>query len=83
MNLIENSICAAAREAPQKRDDEIPAMPCVADYHSWTVLRACVARPVSRKQVLESPPARAAMKAEWDRLRNKMVWDEDLSLIHI
>ena len=88
---IENSICAAAREAPQKRDDEIPAMPCVANYkgephrpkivpfnsHSWTVLRACVARPVSRKEVLESPPARAAMKAEWDRLRNKMVWDED------
>ena len=88
---IENSICAAARETPSKEDNEIPAMPCVANYkgephrpkivpfnsHNWTVLRACVARPVGRKEVLESPPARAAMKAEWDRLRNKMVWDED------
>ena len=88
---IENSICAAARESPQKRDDEIPAMPCVANYkgephrpkivpfnsHSWTIVSACVARPVSRKELLQSPPAQASMKAEWDRLRNKMVWDED------
>ena len=26
---VENVICATARECPQKRDDEIPAMPCV------------------------------------------------------
>ena len=38
---------------------------------------ACVARPVSRKELLQSPPAQASMKAAWDRLRNKMVWDED------
>ena len=87
----ENAICAAARESPQKRDDEIPAMPCVANYkgephrpkivpfnsHSWLVMNACVARPVSRKGLLQSPPAQASMKAGWDRLRNKMVWDED------
>ena len=55
---IETSICAAAREAPHKEDDEIPAMPCVANYkgephrpkiasfnsHSWTILGACVAK---------------------------------------
>ena len=88
---VENSICAAARESLQKRDDEVPAMPCVANYkgephrpkivpfnsHSWTVVNACVARPVSKKELLQSPPAQASMKAEWDRLRNKMVWDED------
>ena len=53
---IENSICAAAREAPNKEDDEVPAMPCVANYkgdphrpkiapfnsHNWAILRACV-----------------------------------------
>ena len=32
-----------------------------------------VARPVSRKELLQSSPARASMKAEWDRLRSKMV----------
>ena len=45
--------------------------------HSWLVMSACVARLVSRKELLQSPPARASMKAEWDRLRNKMAWDED------
>ena len=69
----------------------MPAMPCVADYkgephrpktaplksHSWATINACVARPVSRKEILQSPPALASMKAEWDRLRDKMVWDED------
>ena len=39
-------------------------------------INACVARPVSKKE-LQSPPAQASMKAGWDRLRNKMVWDED------
>ena len=88
---IENSICAAARESPQMRDDDVPAMPCVANYkgephrpkivpfnsHSWTVVNAFVARPVRRKELLQSPPAQASMTAEWDRLRNRMVWDED------
>ena len=40
-------------------------------------MNACVARPVSRKELLQSPPAQASMKAEWDRLSYKMVWDED------
>ena len=71
--------------------DDVPAMPCVANYkgephrskivpfysHSWTVVNACVARPVSRKEHLQSSLAQASMKAGWDRLRNKMVWDED------
>ena len=45
--------------------------------HSWLVMNACVARLVSRKELLQNPPAQASMKAEWDRLRNKTVWDED------
>ena len=82
---IENVICAAARESPQRRDDEIPAMPCADNYqgephrpkivpfnsHSWLVMNACVARPVSRKELLQSLPAQASMKAEWDRLRDE------------
>ena len=66
-------------------------MPCVAcfkvelhrskiipyRFHSWITLNACVARPFSKKELLQSPRAQAPMKAEWDRLRSKMVWDED------
>ena len=40
-------------------------------------MNAWVARLVSRKELLQSPPAQASMKVEWDRLRSKMVWDED------
>ena len=57
-----------------------PHRPKIAPFnsHSWTVVRACVARPASRKELQQSPPAQASsMKAEWDRLRNKMVWGED------
>ena len=86
-----NSICAAAQASTRKGDVHIPAMPCVANYkgephrlktvpfnsHSRITMNACVARPVSRKELLQSPPAQASMKAEWDRLRNKIVWDED------
>ena len=66
-------------------------MPCVADYkgephrpktapfnsNSWVTINACVARPASKKELLQSPPAQASMKAVWDRFRNKMIWDED------
>ena len=89
--VLEENLCSAAQTSPEKGYDHVPSMPCVTDYkgephrpktvpynsHSWITLNACVARPVSRKELLQSPPARASMKAEWDRLRSKMVWDED------
>ena len=37
---------------------------------------ACVARPVGRKEVKESFAAQAALKKEWDRLRQAGCWDE-------
>ena len=88
---LERNICAAARNRPKDGPDIVPSMPCIVGHkgephrqkttpfssHSWMVLNACVARPVGRKELLQSPPAKASMKAEWDRLRNKMVWDED------
>ena len=36
---------------------------------------ACVAQPISRKDVARIPAAKAAMKIEWDRLFGKKVWD--------
>ena len=39
---------------------------------------ACVARPVGRKELLQSKGAQASMKAEWDRLRSKVFWDENI-----
>ena len=92
MNLkLEARFVLPRRHLPIRGNDYIPAMPCVADYkgephrpktapfnsHSRVTINVCVARPVSRKELLQSPPAQASMKAEWDRLRNKMVWDED------
>ena len=76
---VGNSICAAAQAFPRKGDDHIPAMPCGANYegephrpkivpfnsHIWITMNACVARPVSRKDILQSPPAQASMKAEY------------------
>ena len=35
-----------------------------------------MAKPVSRKDQLSNPMARAAMDAEWDRLRKLGTWDE-------
>ena len=39
-------------------------------------MNACVARPVGKKGLLQIKGAQASMKAEWDRLRSKVVWDE-------
>ena len=35
----------------------------------------CVAKPITRCDVATTPAAKAAMDAEWDRLRKKEVWD--------
>ena len=86
----ELSICATARPKPANIDEDfIPAMPCTAktnevphrpkivafNSHSWITMNACVARPVGKKELLQSKGAQASMKAEWDRLRSKVVWD--------
>ena len=37
---------------------------------------AAVARPVGKAEIARTPSAQAAMKKDWDRLRDKKVWDE-------
>ena len=51
---------------PQHRPKLRPRLP----------VNACVARPVTRKEVRSNPKAREVMKAEWDRLRKMGTWDE-------
>ena len=41
-------------------------------------LFALIARSVGRKEMLTHPDAIIAMKKEWDRLRDRQVWREDL-----
>ena len=87
----ESNICASARLPPANSDEGyVPVMPCAAgiedsphrpkivafNSHSWITVNACVARPVGKKELSLSPGAQASMKAEWDRLRTKVVWDE-------
>ena len=58
----------------------LPTMPYAPEYRPKVgrhlPIPACVAKPVSRKIQLSSPMARAAMDAEWDRLRKLGTWDE-------
>ena len=88
----EFNICAAARLKPASLDEDfVPAMPCTArthensrpkivafSSHTWIIKNACAARPVGRKELLQSKGAQASMQAEWDRLRSKVVWDENI-----
>eukprot|EP00969_Alexandrium_andersonii_P374167 15485572-Alexandrium_andersonii.AAC.1 len=37
---------------------------------------ACVARLVGKAEIARTPAAQVAAKKEWDRLRDKHVWDE-------
>ena len=37
---------------------------------------ACEARPTHNKEIAANPAAQAAMQKEWQRLRDKSVWDE-------
>jgi hypothetical protein len=39
-------------------------------------LNACVARPVGAKEVARTPKAQAALKVEWQRLKDMVCWDE-------
>ena len=69
----------------------IPAMPCrgSASFPSLPAgihrektaerlypFNALVARPVSEAEIGRTPKATLAVKSEWDRLRDKNVWDE-------
>ena len=38
---------------------------------------ACVARPVSPREISSNPDAWKAMEKEWKRLRDQNVWDEE------
>ena len=39
----------------------------------WVV---CVARPVGKKEIKDTPAAQAALAKEWERLRKAGCWDE-------
>ena len=65
--------------------DSIPAMPCLERDQGhrpkdipglFQHLTAMVARPVSRKEMSANTKAMKAAQDEWNRLRNKKVWDE-------
>ena len=46
------------------------------DHHPILgAIEACVARPVSKKERLESAGARASLDKEWSRLRKIDTWD--------
>eukprot|EP00974_Lingulodinium_polyedra_P085296 8258326-Lingulodinium_polyedra.AAC.1 len=38
---------------------------------------ACVARPVGKSELAREPEAQKARDKEWNRLRDKYVWDEE------
>ena len=46
--------------------------------HRQLFLEACVARPVSKAELLANPKAQQAVKKEWDRLRAINCWDESV-----
>ena len=56
----------AATGQSQGQNSTRPVFPC----------NACVAQPVSKKDIAKNPKAMEAMRKEWDRLRVKKVWDE-------
>ncbi len=43
--------------------------------HRRLQFNALVARPVTKKEIEKNPKAQAAMDAEWNRLKEKNVWD--------
>lgn len=77
------SECAVCKQV----DDLTPAMICIPNgpehrpndllgmFHN---VSACVACPVSRKELRANTNAIPAMEKEWDRLRSKGVWDDSV-----
>ena len=89
MEVCRKSPAAAAAAVggvdPADDCDSAPAMPTVQQIpqHRAKVGRrlpehALVARPVGKKEREHNPVAKAAMKAEWARLRSKNTWDESV-----
>ena len=50
-----------------------PKIPDPCDAH-W--FQACVARSVSRREILTNAMAKASLDKEWTKLRNQGCWDE-------
>ena len=59
-------------------DKDTPHRPKIVPFnpHIWITLNACGSRLVSKKALFQIPGTQASMKAGWDRLRSKVVWDE-------
>ena len=76
---------SAERCASEDYDDHDPTavLPTMGDGHRPLRPRVCfpesllVARPVKRAEAESSPEAQAALRKEWDRLRNIKGWMED------
>ena len=77
------------RKLRSAHSSAVPAMPCTSFVQgphrpklSRTSLQffACVARPVSKREMEENPKAMEACEAEWKRLWEKEVWDA--SVVH-
>ena len=70
--------------APSVEDPAIPQMPVRPPFPIHRVknpaveypYEACVARPVSRKEVQKEAKAQAALNKEWRKLRALNTWDE-------
>lgn len=79
---------AAPAVAEASSNSGVPAMPVTPGStpvgrrrrrktaERWFPLNALVARPVNKRERLATPDAHAAMKKEWNRLREQTVWDE-------
>ena len=83
-------MAAASEDAAYAADndnDHIPAMPCikrkkprhrtknnVSSLHG--LFDAAVARPVGRRELEQQSNAQEARDKEWNRLRDRKVWDE-------
>ena len=75
--LLHQPIAAVLDEFPR-----MPVAPKVARDHNSKIpdcepaFNVCVARPVHKSEISTSAGAQAALKKEWDRLRNAGCWDE-------
>ena len=74
----------ALHEAPPLDDDVAPVLPTgPIEFthhehvsHAYVPFSAIAARPVSKKEVVGSAAARAALLKEWDGLRSAGCWDD-------
>ena len=86
LHVAASTAALASWVSASPTEDFVPAMPCVrsATKHRVKnrsgghrpVFNAAVARPVGKKEISEQLKAQSAMSKEWDRLRERKVWDE-------